>query len=288
MSGGGGNLGLSKSLIDSYLCTDGKPRSVSHSFLGYDSLRLEVTNRDPRLAQTVFLSGYDITANAPEGVKNQKFTRPALDGAGEFRNTTGYALYKGVNPDFQNQGSNDVGTQGSIIFRYAEALLIFAEAKAELGTITQADVDKTINLLRDRVGMIHLDMNNITADPDWDFPSLSPIINEIRRERRIELACEGNRWDDLARWRAHQLLTGKRLKGVKYLGTDLEGAYKDYQGKQTIFIGVNLFVDANGFVDPYQMLLPGGFGFNPGRDYLSPIPSDEVTLNGKLGQNPGW
>jgi hypothetical protein len=288
MSGGGGNLGLSKTLVDSYLCTDGKPISVSPAFLGYDSLRREVTNRDPRLAQTIFLRGYDMITNAPDGVKNQQFDKPALDGAGEFRNTTGYALYKGVNPDFMNQGNNDIGTQGSIIFRYAEALLIFAEAKAELGTITQADLDKSINLLRDRVGMIHLDMGNITPDPEWDFPNLSPVINEIRRERRIELVCEGSRWDDLARWRAHHLLTGKRLKGIKYLGTDLEGAYKDYQGKQTITIGVNLFVDANGFVDPYQMVLFNGFGFNPGRDYLSPIPSDEVTLNSNLGQNPGW
>ena len=288
LSGGGGNIGLSKTLIDSYLCTDGKPRSVSPSFLGYDSVQMEVANRDPRLAQTLFLKGYDMTSNAPEGVKNQKFDRPALDGAGEFRNTTGFALYKGVNPDFSNQGNNDIGVQGSIIFRYAEALLIFAEAKAELGTITQADVDKSINLLRDRVGMIHLDMNNITSDPNWDFPNLTPIINEIRRERRIELVCEGTRWDDLARWRAHHLLVGKRLKGVKYIGTNLEGSYKDFQGKQTIIIGVNLFVDANGFVDPYQSALPNGYGFDPDRDYLSPVPSDELTLNSNLVQNPGW
>jgi hypothetical protein len=288
MSGGGGNVGLSKSLIDSYLCTDGKPRSVSPSFLGYDSLQMEVTNRDPRLAQTIFLRGYDISNNAPEGIKNQKFELPALDGAGEFRNTTGYALYKGVNPDFANQGSNDVGVQGSIIFRFAEALLIFAEAKAEMGTISQADIDKSINLLRDRVGMVHLNLNDITPDPAWDFPSLSPVINEIRRERRIELVCEGTRWDDLARWRAHHLLVGKRLKGVKYIGTNLDGAYKDFLGNQKITIGVNLFVDAEGFVDPYQLLLPGGFGFNPGRDYLSPIPSDEMTLNSNLVQNPGW
>lgn len=288
LSGGGGNMGLSKSLIDSYLCTDGKPRSVSPEFLGYDSIRMEVTNRDPRLSQTIFLRGYDIITNAPGDVKNQKFDLPALNGSGEFRNTTGYALYKGVNPDFANQGNNDVGTQGSIIFRYAEALLIFAEAKAELGTITQADIDRSINLLRDRVDMIHLDMNNITADPNWDFPNLTPIINEIRRERRIELACEGSRWDDLARWRADHLIIGQRLKGAKYLGSNLEGAYKDFQGNPNLFVGINLFVDENGFVDPYQLALPGGFGFNPNRDYLSPIPSDELTLNSALVQNPGW
>jgi starch-binding outer membrane protein, SusD/RagB family len=287
LSGGGGNIGMSKGLIDSYLCTDGKPISLSPEFGGYDSLELEAANRDPRLPQSLFLKGYDQLVNAP-GTMNQKYNLPPLDGSGDFRNTTGYGIYKGVNPEYSQQANNLNGTTGSIIFRYAEVLLINAEAKAELGTVTQADIDNTINLLRDRVNMPHLEIDNIANDPNWDFPSLSPIINEIRRERRVELACEGMRWDDLARWRAHQLITGKRPKGVKYLGSNLEGAYKDYQGTPTIFVGVNLFVDENGFVDPYQNVLPNGFGFDPNRDYLSPIPSDEITLNSNMGQNPGW
>jgi len=148
-------------------------------------------------------------------------------------------------------------------------------------------VDLTINVLRDRVGMIHLDLNNIAVDPNWDFPSLSPVINEVKRERRIELACEGLRWDDLTRWRAHHLIAGKWLKGAKYLGSDLEGAYKDFRGNPTLFVGVNIFVDTDGFIDPYQVVLPNGFGFDPNRDYLSPILSDELTLNSNLTQNPG-
>lgn len=285
---GTGKIGMSKSLIDSYLCTDGKPVSVSPVFMGYDSLLAETSNRDPRLLQSLFLPGYDMTVNSPGGQYDQKFTLPTLDGVGEFRNTTGYAIYKGANPDYSQHTNNDIGTQGSIIFRYAEALLILAEAKAELGTLTQADADKTVNALRDRVGMVHLDINNITSDPNWDFPNLSPLINEIRRERRVELVCEGFRWDDLARWRAHHLIVGKRPRGARYTGTNLDGAYKDYQGNPTIFIGTNLFVDENGYIDPYQVVLPGGFGFSPGRDYLSPIPTDEMTLNGNLSQNPGW
>ena len=287
LSGGGGNTGLSKGLIDSYLCTDGKPVGNSPLFGGYHSQEEECSNRDPRLKQTLFQQGYDIIANAP-GTMNQKFTKAPIDGSGDFRNTTGYSLYKGVNADFSQQANNLNGTTGSIIFRYAEALLILAEAKAELGTISQGDLDRTINLLRDRVGMPHLELGSINPDPNWDFPALSPIINEIRRERRIELACEGSRWDDLARWRAHSLITGKRPRGIKYLGSNLEGTYRDYLGNPTIKIGENLFVDGNGFIDPYQQLLPSGFGFNPDRDYLSPIPSDELTLNSKLTQNPGW
>lgn len=287
LSGGGGNIGISKGLIDSYLCSDGQPVSVSPLFLGYDSLNLEVTNRDKRLVQSIFLKGYDQIANAP-GNLNQKFNLPPIDGAGDFRNTTGYCIYKGHNPDYLQQANNLNGTTGSIIFRYAEALLIFAEAKAELGTITQDDLDRSINLLRARVDMPPLNLGSIVVDPSWDFPSLTPVINEIRRERRIELAMEGHRWDDLARWRAHHLITGKRPKGILYLGSNLDGAYKDFKGNLTIFVGTNLFVDENGFIDPYQVLLPAGYGFDPGRDYLSPIPSDEIILNDKLGQNPGW
>ena len=282
---GAGNTGVTRSLMDDYLCTDGKPISVSPLFLGYDSIQREAANRDPRLAQTMLLPGFPMTINIP-GSPDMLFTKPALDG-NQSRATTGYSMNKGANLEYSQQQSSG-GSMASIILRYTEALLIYAEAKAELGTITQADIDNTINSIRDRVGMVHLNMGNITADPEWDFPTLSPIINEIRRERRIELAFEAQRWDDLARWRAHSVFTGKRPKGIKYIGSNLEGTYFDHLGNPTIFVGQNLYVDDNGFVDPYQLKFPAGLGFNPARDYLSPIPSDELTLNKNLVQNPGW
>jgi len=284
---GAGNMGVSKSMVDSYLCIDGEPVSVSPLFMGYDSVEGTVLNRDPRLAQSIFQKGYDQTINTPGGDGDTKFSKPAIDVAGQFRATSGYCLYKGVNPDAA-QHTNAGGWMGSIIMRYTEALLILAEAKAELGTITQLDIDMTINAIRDRVGMIHLDLSNITPDPAWDFPELTPLINEIRRERRVELAFEAQRWDDLARWRAHRLLTGERPRGCKYIGSNLENTYTDYLGNPSIFIGQNLYVDPEGFIDPYQQVLPGGFGFDPARDYLSPIPSDELTLNANIIQNPGW
>ncbi len=285
---GGGDLGITKSFADDYLCTDGKPISKSPLFLGYDSLSLEASNRDPRFAQTIFLPGDIRSTNRPGGAADLIFDKPPIDQVGQWRATTGYCLYKGVDPEYSQQ--EGAGWMGSIIFRYAEVLLIYAEAQAELGIITQTDIDKTVNQLRDRVGMIHMDLGSIDVDPDWDFPTLSPIINEIRRERRIELAFENTRWDDLARWAAGHLITGVRLRGVKYIGSNLEGKYfaMDGSGDPSIVIGENLFVDANGFVDPYQTYLPNGFGFSPARDYLSPIPSDEITLNSNLVQNPGW
>jgi hypothetical protein len=285
----GGDMGITKSFVDDYLCTDGKPISVSPLFLGYDSISLEAQNRDPRFAQTLFLPGHMQKINTPPGIPELQFTKPPIDGVGQWRATTGYCLFKGVNPEYSQQ-QNSGGWMGSIIFRFSEALLIYAEAKAELGTITQNDIDISVNLLRGRVGMIPMDLGDITTDPDWDFPELSPVINEIRRERRIELAFEATRWDDLARWRAHRLIENKRPKGIKYIGSNLEGTYFDIDGsgRPTIIVGENFYVDAEGFTDPYQVALPNGFGFNPDRDYLSPIPSDEITLNDNLVQNPGW
>jgi hypothetical protein len=158
--------------------------------------------------------------------------------------------------------------------RYAEVLLNYAEAKAELGTITQGDLDQSINVLRDRVGMVHFDMNSIENDPNWDFHNVTPLINEIRRERRIELICEGFRWDDIARWTAaDELIMGKRPSGFK-------------PGDQ--FPKNKFPVDDNGFMDPFLNMIPNGYGFVEGRDYLDPLPVDQLTLNPQLNQNPGW
>jgi hypothetical protein len=82
--------------------------------------------------------------------------------------------------------------------------LIYAEAKAELGEATQSDTDRTVNALRSRVGMPGLDIGNIKTDPNWEFAGLSPLLQEIHRERKVELACEGFRVDDIFRWAADE------------------------------------------------------------------------------------
>ena len=107
----------------------------------------------------------------------------------------------------------DAGYNDIVIFRYAETLLINAEAKAELGTIKQEDLNATVNLLRKRVGMPDLKLD-VATDPKLtvQYPAvtgtLANVILEIRRERRVELACEGLRYDDLMRWKAGKLLEG--------------------------------------------------------------------------------
>src|SRR5690606_20259858 len=191
---------------------------------------------------------------------------------GDYNAPTGYLIVKGYNPNMIYHVQQFEETP-SILYRYAEVLLNYAEAKAELGTINQDDIDKTIKKLRDRVGMPNLILTNITPDPKWDFPTLSPIINEVRRERRVELALEGFRLPDILRWAAaDELIFEKRPKG--FLASQ-------HPTNTTP-------VDNEGFLDPYKNTIPNGYGFKLDRDYLNSIPVSERVLNPALTQNPGW
>lgn len=130
-----------------------------------------------------------------------KFTQ---DGRGSVT-TTGYYYKKYVElsavPNY-NRDDNDIHH-----IRYAEVLLTYAEARMEQGKLTQADLDMSINLLRDRVGMKHMNLNFL-AQNGMD------IRTEIRRERRIELVLEGQRYFDVRRWKEGDQL-GKDIEGVK-------------------------------------------------------------------------
>ncbi len=266
-----GGKGSTKGLADSYLCTNGKPISGNSLFAGYDSITNEMKNRDPRFYQTIF------SPDAPwkiddSGTTTWRTVYNQLSSASQYNAPCGYTQRKGYDPLMSNHDLNYEETP-SIYFRYAEVLLNFAEAKAELGNITQSDIDKSIKKLRDRVGMPNLNLATITTDPLWDFPALSPTINEIRRERRIELALEGFRWPDIARWAAaDELILGKRPLG-----------FKGSQITSTTFPS-----NANGFLDPFKTKYPNGYGFVLNRDYLDPLPESEIVLNPKLVQNPGW
>ncbi|MCK0156462.1 RagB/SusD family nutrient uptake outer membrane protein [Cellulophaga sp. F20128] len=264
--------GMTREMTKYYLASDGLPIAVSPEFTGDATLAEIQENRDPRLAQSVMAPG-DLDFIGING-DEVLFSVPFMT-----RNPTGYSIEKWRSKqlfaELNNQRTRDIGY---IIFRYAESLLIYAEAKAELGTITQADVNMSINLLRDRVGMPDLDITNITVDPEWpDYGYAMPdYLYEIRRERVVELFGEGNRLDDLMRWRAHKLFVDKRPTGTTYTA-DIEAEFP------------NLVVNNDGFLDPFRDYLnTGTYGFDPTRDYLLPIPSTEITLNNKIDQNPNW
>ena len=262
---------VTKGMADSYLCTDGNPISGNPLFKGYTTLSDEMQNRDPRFYQSI--APPDAPWKVGDGTtQNWSEVYDRLNSGTEYHSPSGYILRKSYNENLIYHAYNVEETPG-IIYRYAEVLLNFAEAKAELGTITQNDINISIRKLRDRVGMPNLVLADITIDPEWDFPDLSSTLNEIRRERRVELLAEGFRLFDLRRWAAFdEVIVGKRPKG--FLASQ---------------IGKNPYpVDEDGFLDPYQNIIPNGYAFKIDRDYLNAIPKSQLELNPNLEQNPGW
>jgi len=189
--------GLSRSLMETYLMADGAPFTQQ---AGYDTKTyLEVfENRDPRFAQTFCYPGFKQSPqNTPE-LPNIIYG--------------GYGQIKFFPKLEEQRGGWNMNYTSIPVYRYAENLLVFAEAKAELAQLTQTDLDKSVNKLRDRVNvqMPHLVMATANANPDPHLADYYPevtgvnkgVILEIRRERRVELACEGLREEDLKRWGA--------------------------------------------------------------------------------------
>ena len=278
------NRGVNKSLADSYLSTDGLPRSVSPIF---DEQLLDTTglyeaeHLDLRFYQSIVspnavwaIDGNDVITwgDNRHGSPMSKHQCQVIAGKWGWTTPSGYTKRKGFSPQIEIWSGWSNENFGTVFMRYAEVLLNYAEAKAELGTLSQADIDVSINLLRNRVAMPAMDINNLVNDPNWGFPGLTPQINEVRRERRVELAFEGLRLDDILRWAAaDELIVGKRPKGVLYLN-----------GSPAVS------VDENNYVDYFQGALGNGYGFNLGRDYLNAIPTEQLTLNENLTQNPGW
>lgn len=263
---------MAKQMVDQYLCIDGKPIAGNSLFQGYEDINTEFENRDPRLAQTIATPDQVWKVAADGSTQNWSQIYNRLNSNTDLNAPTGYVIQKGYDPQVIYHVQQYEETP-SILFRYAEVLLNYAEAKAELGTLTQQDIDRSIKPLRERVGMPNLMINEIAADPNWEFPALSPVINEIRRERRIELAAEGFRWEDIARWAAaDEVIVGTRPRG--FLASQIQ---------QNPFP-----VDQDGFLDPFQKAVPDGYGFKLDRDYLNSIPESELNLNENIQQNPGW
>jgi hypothetical protein len=159
-------------------------------------------------------------------------------------------------------------------------LLIYAEAKAELGEATQADLDRSINLLRDRVGMPHLDVNP-PMDPRYANDGISPLLVEIRRERRVELFQEGFRYDDIRRWKQ-----GKKLEkpdmGIRWTPE----AQARYAGA---IIQTSVDPD-NGhtYIDVYKNTDWADPVFDESKNYFWPIPLNVISQNPNITQNPGY
>jgi len=278
----GYNGGATKSMVEDYLCSDGLPISLSPLYQGDATLADVFTDRDPRLRQSILhpadqpiyrYGNHDFAANP----------YPRIQGmSGGLKTYTGYHIIKVYNVVAAHASYNSSITPG-ISMRYAEALLNYAEAKAELGggAISQADLDISINKLRDRDGMVHL-VENPPMDPRYAADGISAVLVEIRRERRIELFFEGFRYDDLRRWKQ-----GKKLEHKDY-GMRWDAATRaavDPEGKTTVKTGL---VDGVEYLEPYKGTDFETPTFDESKHYHWPLPLDVLSQNPELGQNPGW
>ena len=314
VNAGQGSPGLTRKFINTYLMKDGSRFTESHPEYATMQFKDETANRDPRLAQSIRTPGYT-------RIGQTEVLAPDFSAS-----STGYQPVKFVQDPSANSGNNDRTSSSDCdlpVFRFAEVLLNYAEAKAELGTLTQDDLDISINLLRDRAGITSgLDMVSANANPDpylmWKdgvdnkeqtgYPGVSGdymgVILEIRRERTIELLMEGFRFYDLCRWKAGACID-EPIYGMYFPGpgeydltgdgkTDLvlvaKGTSKpaDQEGVAVYELDNEIYLTGgtSGYVDRHHNVQRNGF--NEDRDYLYPIPLDELSLNENLTQNPGW
>lgn len=283
-----GVAGITQSLVDNYLNADGT--FIDPTNEKFKDFKETFEGRDPRLIQTVmnegakFASATTATPMHLEEYTDEKkntISPPKLAGDGNTRSLTGYHIRLGIDTTFVSGN----GETALPIIRYAEGLLAYAEAAAELEMWSDDIANKTLKALRERAGVKYLAPAKDANFTDFGY-TLTPVLQEIRRERRSELALQGFRLDDLMRWKADKLIVGKRGKGA-YVG-DESILFKSYSPDNQKRIRERLTLDDNKWADPMAGTLPSGYQFHADRDYLLPIPPSELELNKKLKQNPKW
>jgi hypothetical protein len=248
-------LAPTQSLVDDYLMLSGKDKNASGS--GFDPSH-PYDNRDPRLTATVVYDGYQWPK--ADGTTKTIYIKPGTDPdenapdeykPGQVSSPTGYYVRKYYDPTSNNFASG----LDLIVIRYADVLLMYAEAKNEISKLTEADWDQTIKALRARAGFTTAEALNYNGS--WSQADLRTII---RRERRVELALEGTRIFDIRRWKTAQSVLNGYVHGARFGQMDVD--------------------------DGYVRVIKRSF--DPTRHYLWPVPREERALNPSLTQNAGW
>ena len=244
-------------LVDDYIMMNGK--SIKEANSGYDESN-PYKNRDPRFAATIVYHGAKWVR--PDGTIQTIYIKPGSTpsdntygnvdeyiGAGSNSTSTGYYLRKNYDP------TSEIGMKSGlnlILIRYADVLLMYAEAMNELGKMDEAVWNKTIRPLRERAGF--------TDAPSLIYPTGGDMQTIIRRERRVELAMEGLRIFDILRWKTAENVLNGYPHGAQFGEASIDNGYIRLE-KRT---------------------------FNPERDYLWAVPLSQKDLNPNLGQNPGY
>lgn len=293
-----GRPGMTRNVVNTYLMTDGT-RYTDQAGWQTKTFKQECTNRDKRMAQTLRTPGYKRIGGTKELAPNLSVSM------------TGYQPIKYLTEE--KYDANKLSTNDMPLFRLAEVLLSYAEAKAELGTLTQTDLDKAIQPLRMRAGLPNINMASANASPDpyladaaTGYPNVTGpnkgVILEIRRERTLETLMEGLRYWDIMRWKEGARFD-KPIEGLYFPG---EGSYDlDENGSidvvlytgtkpsgptDAIYLKLNTDIKLSNGTSGYVLVHSDIIhSWNEDRDYLYPIPIEErILTQGALTQNPGW
>ncbi|RDB03877.1 RagB/SusD family nutrient uptake outer membrane protein [Runella aurantiaca] len=257
-----------KKLMDMYLCQDGLPIEKSSLFKGYKTTLSEYENRDNRVFYTWMQDGKYYWNNENPGARTT-WKGDAADIAssgGRFSPAggSGYAPQKFAT---ERRLQDMEEAYDYPVIRYAEVLLNYAEAVFEKnGTIGDADLDKSLNLVRNRINKQMPKLSNTLVQTHG-----LDMRTEIRRERTLELFLEGFRVDDLKRWKTAETEMPKPIEGIVWTGTAYE----------TRWAGIkNQVVNGNYRLEGNRIWAE--------KHYLLPVPSQQIQLNPNLTQNPGW
>lgn len=269
-----GQLYPSRKFVDMAVCTDGLPPEKSPLFQGYHTANSEFQSRDRRLINYLYGSG-----TAPGSV-TLDYGSLGFSGYGNSK----YAVY-----GYGTRRKDNTESANWPIIRLAEVYLTYAEALYELnGSITDAQLDASINKLRQRAGVASL-TNGLAIANNLN------MLDEIRRERAVELYREGKRFDDLKRWgQLVETLNKSRLGKVVGNGSDYATPFKDANGTATGLYKPSSYIWGEEEVETPEgrlrcVVISSSQNHNvAARHYLYPIPQSQINLNKKLLQNPGY
>lgn len=259
-------LWTTRKMAQSYLCSDGLPIEKSPLFKGYTGYSSEFDNRDKRMSNNMLYQGVKYWDNEATTCRDSwDETDLTKARTADCRVNSGYANRKWA---CEHRVDDYFEAYDFPVIRYAEVLLNYAEACFELdGSISDADLDASLNLVRLRVNPTMPKLSNAFATAN----GLS-LREEIRRERTVELFLEGFRLDDLKRWATAASEMPKDQLGVMYRGTSFESGWAA-QARPLNSEGCILLYEGRTWAE---------------KNYLLPLPSDQLQLNPGLVQNPGW
>jgi hypothetical protein len=263
------SVSVTRQMVDLFLYSDGLPREKSSLKptveTSFDSV---FEDRDPRLSMTLFKIGEEAYKGAYQPFSNQ--------------HGNGYSLKKGFM--LAQWETNSKEYVDKMIIRYAEVLVTYAEALYEYnGSITNEQLEKTINIMRSRVGF------NVKLTNEFVSANGLDMLEEIRRERTVEFIDENFRFDDIIRWKIAENVLPQYIVGAKFVDDETSKSRGDLQARLTdtngMLNGIKVY-DQEGM---YVIELKDSRRFDPKKDYLYPIPLNEIALTGNaITQNPGW